>query len=252
MKSAWKSDIGKVRSRNEDFILADDEREIFLLADGMGGQPGGDVASALAVRSAYGLLAERIGDTGEEGVKLLLAEVLANAHSAVSRRGIVEPSLEGMGTTLDIVCLRGGTAWVCHVGDSRVYLFRRGELLQVTTDDNLASVLAQQGVTPGEIPTGARHILTQAVGSSDELVPEIRRLELGNGDILLMCSDGLTGMVPDDVIAQIVGGSREDLRKAADRLVAEANGRGGHDNVSVILVAPQIEASYGNPLLLPA
>ena len=252
VKAAWKSDIGLVRSRNEDFSRVDDERDIYLLADGMGGHRGGDVASALAVKSAYGLLTERVGGTGEEGLRLLLAEALATAHSAVTRRGIDEPGLEGLGTTLDIVYLRGGSAWVCHVGDSRVYLFRSGELLQVTTDDNLASALARQGVAPGEIPPRARHILTQAVGSSDELIPEIRRLELGNGDILLMCSDGLTGMVPDDVIAQIVGGSREDLRKAADRLVAEANGRGGHDNVSVILVAPQIEVSSRKPLLLPA
>ena len=251
MKSAWKSDIGKLRGRNEDFTLADDDKGLFLLADGMGGQPGGDVASTLAVRSAYGLLAERVGDTGEEGVQLLLAEALAEAHSAVSRRGVEEPGLLGMGTTLDIVYLRGGSAWVCHVGDSRVYLFSRGALHRVTADDNFASVLEREGATPGEIPPEARHILTQAVGSSDELVPEIRRLELGNGDLLLMCSDGLTGMVQDDVIERIVGGSREDLWKAADRLVAEAIDRGGHDNVSVILVVPQIEASDEEPLLLP-
>ena len=252
MKAAWKSDIGKVRSRNEDFTRADVERGIFLLADGMGGPPGGDVASALAVRSAFSLLAERVTDTDEEGIRLVLAQALTAAHSAVTRRGLDEPDLKGMGTTLDIVYLRGSSAWVCHVGDSRVYLFRRGEFFRVTTDDNVASVLAQQGVAPGEIPPGARHILTQAVGSSDELIPEIRRLELGNGDLFLMCSDGLTGMVPDDIIAQIVEGCREDLSKAADRLVAEANDRGGNDNISVILVAPQIDVSSGKSLLLPA
>ena len=250
MKTSWKSDIGKIRNRNEDSVLVDEGRGIFLLADGMGGHPGGDVASSLAVGSAHGLLAERVAGTGDEDVPHLLAEALATAHSAVARRGIEEPSLADMGTTLDMVYLRGGTAWTCHVGDSRVYLFRRGELLQVTTDDNLASALAQQGVPPAEIPFQARHILIQAVGVSDELIPEVRRLELGEGDILLMCSDGLNGMVPDDVVAQIIEDCRDDLKRAADRLVEEAIGRGGHDNVSVILVTPQIEPASGKPLLL--
>jgi PPM family protein phosphatase len=251
MKAASQSDIGMVRNRNEDFILADDDRGIFLLADGMGGLPGGDVASALAVRSAYGYLADRVVATGKKDVQRLLAKALAAAHSAVSRRGIEEPPLHGMGTTLDIVYLRGNSAWVCHVGDSRIYLFSHGKLLQVTSDDNLASALAQRGVPPGDVPPNARHVLTQAVGSFDELVPEIRRLEMEKGDILLMCSDGLTGMVPDDIIAQIVERNRDDLSNAADRLVAEANSRGGHDNISVILFAPQIETLPGEPLLLP-
>jgi serine/threonine protein phosphatase PrpC len=251
MKAAWQSDIGKVRSRNEDFILADAERGVFLLADGMGGLPGGDIASSLAVRSAYGYLADRFTGSGEEEIERLLAEALAAAHSAVTRRGIEEPGLQGMGTTLDIVSLRRGWAWVCHVGDSRVYLFSRDKLLQVTVDDNLASALVRRGVPPADVPLNARHVLTQAVGSFDELVPEIRRLELGSGDILMMCSDGLTGMVPDDIIAQIVERNRDDLRHAVGRLVAEANSRGGHDNVSVILFAPQIEALSGEPLLLP-
>ena len=251
VKSAGKSDIGKVRGRNEDFILADDERGIFLLADGMGGHPGGDVASALAVGSAHGFLVNRGGETGDDGIPFLLAEALAAAHSAVARRGIEEPGLEGLGTTLDIIYLRRGSAWLCHVGDSRIYIFRRGELIQVTEDDNFASVLARQGVPPAEIPPHARHILTQAVGLSDELLPEIRHLEMGEGSILLMCSDGLTGMVPDGIIAQIVSNWRNGLQEVADRLVAEANSRGGHDNVSVILIDPESGKSPGEPLLLP-
>ncbi len=251
MKSASKSDIGKVRRRNEDFILADDERGIFLLADGMGGHPGGDVASALAVGSAHEFLAARAGETGDDGVSFLLAEALAAAHSAVARRGIEEPDLEGLGTTLDIVYLRRDSAWLCHVGDSRVYIFSRGELLQVTEDDNLASVLARQGIPPAEIPPNARHILTQAVGLSDELIPELQRLEVGEDSILLMCSDGLTGMVPDDIIAHIASHWRDGLQGVADRLVAETNDRGGHDNVSVILIAPESRHSPREPLLLP-
>ncbi|WP_298270784.1 protein phosphatase 2C domain-containing protein [Geobacter sp.] len=251
MKSAWKSDIGKVRRRNEDFILADDERGIFLLADGMGGHPGGDVASALAVGSAHEFLVARGGETGDDGVSFLLAEALAAAHSAVARRGIEEPDLEGLGTTLDIVYLGRGSAWLCHVGDSRVYIFRRGELLQVTEDDNLASLLARQGVPPAEIPPHARHVLTQAVGVSDELLPEIRRLEVEEDSILLMCSDGLTGMVPDDIIAQIVRDRRNGLQGIANRIVAEAISRGGYDNVSVILIDPEFRRPPGESLLLP-
>jgi serine/threonine protein phosphatase PrpC len=240
MRSAWKSDPGLVRENNEDCVLADEERGIFLLADGMGGGPGGEVASNLAVKTAHGVLAGFLGEQRpEEEIPRLMAEALAAAHSAVFKRTLAEPSLTGMGTTLDIAVVLERRVYICHVGDGRIYHFRRGKLRQVTIDDNYATALAVSGQIPvNRIPHAYRHILTQAVGPSKELIPEIRALEMEPADLLLMCSDGLTGVAGDSNIARIMVDNRTDLAAMAAALVDEANGNGGPDNVSACIVEP--------------
>lgn len=241
MKSAWKSDVGNVRENNEDSILVDEERGIFLLADGMGGHQGGEVASRLAVASAYDYLKERAGLAKDEDISRFLADALAFVHSTVFKKSQSDPGLAGMGTTLEMVLVKGEKAFICHVGDSRVYLFRGETLRQITTDDNLAALLAEQErIPPAEVPVYARHVLTQAVGVSEELIPEIYPLELVQGDILLLCSDGLNEMLADGEIEGVVRQHRHDLHKAVDTLVGEANARGGIDNISVVLVEPEV------------
>jgi len=247
MQAAWQSDIGKVRENNEDSILADQEQGLFLLADGMGGHAGGEVASALAVTSAYNFLKERLAQTESTEIPRLLAEALAAAHSAVFRRASGDPALAEMGTTLEILLVREGKGLLCHVGDSRGYLLREGRLQQLTRDDNLARYLMEVEHVPKEaLPADAEHILTQAVGLSDELIPEFYTVELRSGDLILLCSDGLTGMLDDAKIERLLRQSRGDLGLAAAALVASANARGGFDNISVVLVAPEIPP----PLLL--
>ncbi len=237
MRAAWKSDIGKVRENNEDKVLLDPPRGIFLLADGMGGASGGEIASALAVSAAYDFLRGRVDQADSSSLPKLLAEALASAHAAVYKGALNEPALTGMGTTLEIVVVKERAAFICHLGDSRVYLLRNGELRQITTDDNLAAYLVDvEHVPPEKVPPGARHMLTQAVGSSETLIPELHTVEAHGGDILVICSDGLTGMLADLEIAEILQRRRNDLDKAAADLVREANARGGFDNVSVVLV----------------
>ncbi len=240
MRASWRSDIGKIRENNEDSVLADVEEGIFLLADGMGGCAGGEIASDLAVTAAYEHLLGRVGSTAQDTIPRLLAEALASAHSAVSKKSLLEPALAGMGTTLEIMVVKNDVVSLCHVGDSRIYLMRKGELQQLTTDDNLAAVLVKEKhVPPQEVPTNASHILTQAVGVSDSLIPEIRVIELREKDLLVICSDGLTGMLTDREIAIALRKSQVDLEKASEILVMEANARGGIDNISVLLVEPQ-------------
>ena len=237
MKAAWKSDIGKVRDNNEDNVLVDPPQGIFLLADGMGGASGGEIASALAAGAAYDFLRGRVDHADSSSLPKLLAEALASAHVAVYKESLNDPALAGMGTTLEIVVVKEQAAFICHLGDSRVYLMREGELRQITTDDNLAAYLVDiEHVPPENVPSAARHMLTQAVGSSESLVPEIHTVEAHEGDILVICSDGLTGMLADREIAEIVRSRRDYLDKAAADLVREANARGGFDNVSVVLV----------------
>jgi serine/threonine protein phosphatase PrpC len=253
MRSAWKSDRGLVRESNEDFVLADEERGIFLLADGMGGGPGGEIASNLAAKTAHEMLASFVLEQRpEEDIPMLMAEALAAAHSAVFKKTLADPYLSGMGTTLDMTVLRGGRVYICHVGDGRIYHFRRGKLRQITIDDNYFAVLAASGEVPlDQIPRGYQHILTQAVGPSKELIPEIRALDMEPADLLLISSDGLTGVVSDLEIGRIMEGNRADLAAMAAALVDAANGGGGSDNVSVCIIEPLASPTLSVTALLP-
>jgi PPM family protein phosphatase len=246
MRSAHKSDQGLVRENNEDYLLADQRNGIFILADGMGGGPGGEVASEVAVTAAHASLLQRI-EAGTTPVSpRALAEALAAAHSAVAKRALADSSLHGMGTTLEMVAVRGGEAETCHIGDSRIYHFRHGVLRQLTTDDNYAAMVAEVGDIPvEEIPLAYRHILTQAVGVSDQLVPEFRNVELKPGELLLLCSDGLTGALEDSEIAAVLTESAGDLDASTEALVSAANAKGGSDNVSVIIIEPVAAVAAG-------
>lgn len=237
MRTAWKSDIGKIRNKNEDSILADEERGIFILADGMGGHRGGEEASDLAVRTAHDFLKERVRMTTHDNMLRLLAEALAAAHSAVYRKGREVPELAEMGTTLEMAVLKEDKLYFCHVGDSRIYFFHDGELRQMTMDDNLAALLVQREQVPkDQVPPNLRLMLTQAVGVSQELLPELRTIQLYPGDIVLICSDGLSEMVEDREIEEILKSSGRDLSSAVDLLIDEANTGGGVDNISVLLI----------------
>jgi PPM family protein phosphatase len=252
MRSAFKSDKGVMRENNEDYVLADEENGIFLLADGMGGGPAGEVASELAATVSHSLLVRELAGSEGGATGRLLADALAMAHSAVAKRALREPSLTGMGTTLEMVVVRGAEALVCHVGDSRVYLYRQGVLRQLTNDDNYAGFYARMHYLPPErIPSGYHHILTQAVGVSEELIPELLTIACKPGDIILVCSDGLNAALDDNEIRNIIAEHSLNLSEIVDALVAAANGKGGPDNVSVMVVEP-VPAASGDPLLLPS
>jgi len=250
VRSAWKSDQGLARENNEDAVLVDEAKGIFLLADGMGGAPGGEVASLLAVTAAAELLARELPGSQSGMAGRLLAEALAAANSAVAKRALGDPSLAGMGTTLEIVLVQGAKAVVCHVGDSRVYNYREGVLRQITTDDNYAAVLAGRGYASEQIPRAYRHLLTQVVGLSDALVPEIHTIALQPEDLLLICSDGLTEVMEDSEISSFLALKPRELSCLAEALIATAIGKGGPDNISVLVVEP-IEVAAGAPFLLP-
>jgi protein phosphatase len=239
MRAAAASYNGFVRRRNEDTDRVDAERGIFLLADGMGGPPGGDVASALAVETAYGLLAERLPAAAPDGILPLLEEALADAHGAIIGRARAEPQLAGMGTTLDVAVVREGMLYLCHAGDSRVYRYRHGSLEQLTRDDNYAAWLVEHGRLPRElVPPHARHVLMQAVGSGAEPVPQLATVPFAGDELVLLCSDGLHGMVADDVIRGIMERGFPDPGRIAPLLVAAALDAGGDDNVSVVVIDP--------------
>lgn len=235
MLSAWGSDTGKVRENNEDSVLVDEERGLFLLADGMGGLRAGEVASALAVRTAHEwLVKNHLTEAAEMDVAPLLNSAALEVHKAILADAAVNPEHAGMGTTLEIVTVREGWAFISHVGDSRVYHMRE-RLRQVTRDHNIAGRLLAQGVSPEMINPYFRHILTQALGGVEELTPDIEIIDLHGGDLLLLCSDGLNEMLDDEEIEAFLR-QRSDLPSAVEAMIDAANKAGGVDNVSVVLV----------------
>jgi protein phosphatase len=211
MEVAYRTEIGHVRSRNEDALLARPERGLLAVADGLGGHPAGDVASMTAITSLDE--APLSADASEEHLR---AAALA-AHEAVVAAGQA-PGRRGMGTTVVVAAVRDGSARVLHVGDSRAYLLDPdGRLRPLTRDHGMAGYL------------------TQALGLDGGIEPDVAEVECPPGSRLLLCTDGLTNMVEDDVIASLLGSG--DAQRSCDALVDAALDNGGVDNVTVIVVA---------------
>ena len=238
MKVAYRTDIGKKRTHNEDSILVDESMPIFLLADGMGGHQAGEVASYLAVKECYAWLKENIDKArNEEAIPKLLVESLLKAHHLVRAGSATAINLAGMGTTLIQMFIIANNAHICHVGDSRAYLIRNG-IKQITQDHTSELYFVKEGIAvEAVLPVQKMRVLTQAVGGQATLVPEVKQVKLNPRDVLLLCSDGLTDMLSDEEIESIIQKYRDNLAVTADNLIHEANDKGGIDNISVILIA---------------
>ncbi len=237
MESAHGTDIGKKRKINQDIAFARRERGIFLLADGMGGHAAGEVASAIAVEEAFAYLDKGLDRSlTPKDMANLLKDSVIRAHNAIKRKAQSDESLADMGTTLVELIIKGADAYVCHVGDSRAYVLR-DELSLITADHTIDfSIRDYLNRSAPKEPARRSHMLTQAVGVSDEPVPEIHHVELMKHDLFLLCSDGLTDMLTDQAIYRIAREFSGNLEKAVHELIAEANRKGGRDNISVILV----------------
>lgn len=237
MKVAYKSDKGKKRKNNEDCIRVDNERGIFLLADGMGGYQAGEIASKMGVEEAYSYIKSRIKrKRSEKGFLKLLVEALFSAHDAIREKSSTNINLMGMGTTLIEMIIKGNRAYVSHIGDSRVY-YLCSEIKQITEDQTIGNYLVNHNIMrPEDVPIEQWHSLTQALGLSETLVPEMKQIELKEGDFILLCSDGLTDMLEEVDIEKIIQENKNDINKAVDVLVDEANKKSGKDNISVVLV----------------
>ena len=220
------TDIGRVRERNEDSYLV--EPPLYAVADGMGGARGGAVASSLAL------------DTVEElfrGGKASLADMIRSANRAVFERSISDRKVSGMGTTLTATTVDEQGAHLGHVGDSRAYLLRASALRQLTDDHTLVNRMVKAGeITPQEAGTHPhRNVLTRSIGTEPEVVVDENDIPLIDGDRLLLCSDGLTGMVTEPQIQAILEAA-PDPQDAADRLIKAANRAGGIDNITVVIL----------------
>jgi protein phosphatase len=227
-----------IRSGNEDNFSVDssETRGIFIVADGMGGHAAGEVASEMAVQIVQRELAP-VKDLKGDDVVQLVSSALKRANRAIHDRTLTEVDKQGMGTTASVLVLAGSRYLIGQVGDSRVYLLRDGQFSQLTKDHSYV----QEQVDAGFLtPEQARYhpysnVITRCVGAGQDVEPDIYRGDVRAGDLYLVASDGLTGMVDDRRLAQLLNSRAEPERKVAS-LIAEANGRGGLDNITAIIV----------------
>lgn len=241
MKAIGISDIGKCRKNNEDALyvpLPEDEiQNLFIVADGMGGCNAGEVASQYAIDSFLNYIKKERDSRGEEDIPDLLAEAMAASNRAVYDKSNSEREFAEMGTTMVAAAVQDGKIFVAYVGDSRAYLFRKKELSALTTDHSYVMELVRLGsITKEEAASHPkRNIITRAVGIKETVETDAIVENALRGDILLLCTDGLSGMVSDKEMAEVIE-KRITLEKKAQRLVEMANERGGYDNISLILV----------------
>ncbi len=224
-EAAATSDVGRLRQSNEDALVVDDP--IFAVADGMGGARAGEVASAMAVAALLGV----------HGDASALTRAITDVNRRIHAAAAADPTLAGMGTTVTAAILDGDTLTFGHVGDSRAYLLRGGRLSQITDDHSLVGELIRRGaLSPAEAERHPqRSVITRALGAESRVDIDVVRLHPEAGDVILLCSDGLTGMVNDPEIERILGSSQR-LDEAAGRLIDAANAAGGEDNVSAVLL----------------
>jgi len=232
------TDIGRVRKGNEDqfYANANEYRGLFIVADGMGGHAAGEVASQITVD----VISEQLSDLNDlesaDALESMAASVL-RANRAVYERSITEQEKYGMGSTASVLILADERFIIGHVGDSRIYILRDGELRQLTHDHSVVQEQVDAGlITPEE---ARRHrqsnVITRCIGISPHLEPDIIDGDVRLGDVFLLASDGLTGMVEDRRLQQLLS-SRVPPARMVDALIAEANARGGIDNITAVVV----------------
>lgn len=249
------SDVGRSRSRNEDSLSLLPELGVAVVADGMGGHPGGDVASRLAAEAAAEALSRELatgtgdGRARSEVMEAAMRHSVLAAHEAVRAEGEREPELRGMGTTITALAVdpESDTFVLGHVGDSRAYRYRHETLTQLTRDDTWVQerVDAEQLTLDQAKRHPFAHLLTQCVGLEDAPIPHVTIGSVQLGDVYLLCTDGLVGMLDDQELAQILAGAAGEsgVGAAPDRgreilraLVRAANEAGGLDNITAVLV----------------
>lgn len=229
MKSIVRTDVGRVRKQNEDSVYAADAQRLFAVADGMGGHRAGEVASAMAVEALRMRLQSRQPDLR------LMRQAFEEANGQIAAASAGEERLQGMGTTMTALWQTERSVLIAHVGDSRVYLLRKGNLRQVTDDHSVVAELLRCGlITPQEARRHPyRNVITRSLGSAPTVEVDLLEREREPGDLWLLCTDGLSNMLTDREMEALLGSLPP--QKAADALMQKALNAGGTDNITFIL-----------------
>lgn len=242
IKGIGLTDVGRVRSINQDSFLADDKTHLYIVADGMGGHVGGEIASRMCAEqiSAYlqtnkSVFAQVEGSVQLARIGTIMAQAINHSSTKIYEKALEDPTLKGMGTTATAIKIEQDRGFIAHVGDSRIYLLRQGLIYTLSNDHSLVSEQVRAGLLTKEEAElhHLKNVITRSVGYQEEEDVDTFSIVLEKGDLFLLCSDGLHGKVSDQEIAQLCSDLRLD---AAPKLIALANERGGDDNITVVIV----------------
>jgi len=243
------SDRGRIRPSNEDAFVADEQAAVFLVADGMGGHAAGEIASRITAQAAAQALAEHPSGLGPEE---RLREAVRQANASVYDTQARTPECRGMGSTLTLLMFADDRYHLAHVGDSRAYLLRAGEgLKQISRDHSIVWPLYENGtVSKDELAKlPQKHLITRCVGTQPEVEADLYDDALREGDVFLLCSDGLTDVLTDADIQDVLGELGQNPKKACKELVRAANDGGGPDNITVVVVTASERPPQPQPSL---
>lgn len=244
MRSVGRTDIGLVRKVNEDSFLSEklegiENTYLYIVADGMGGHNAGEVASSMAVQEVAQYIKRNLEILGhsESDILDLVRNSMLYANDKVYKTSIIKSNCLGMGTTLSMVLIKGGIAYMGHVGDSRIYLVREKQIKQLTEDHSLVAELVKSGsIKPEEADSHPqKNVITRALGTEYSLDPDVFLENIQDGDILLICSDGLTNAVKEENMVRILI-DNADLNETCGLLIEKAKENGGFDNITVVVI----------------
>lgn len=233
-RAAGRTDVGQQRTANEDAMLVDDQLGLYLVCDGMGGHASGQVASDLTVRTIAQVI--KTGEPAPEPGVDSLVVAMQTANRAVYEHSQTDPACHGMGTTAVGLRVDGDLVHVCHCGDSRLYLLRDGRLSQITRDHSLVNLYKDKPELEGQMGPATSNVIVRAIGLDEKVEIDHRVVAMEDADLFLLCCDGLTDLVDDWMIREIIT-SGEPLETMCENLVRAANLNGGTDNITVVLVA---------------
>ncbi|HKL79649.1 MAG TPA: Stp1/IreP family PP2C-type Ser/Thr phosphatase [Mobilitalea sp.] len=238
MKAFSITDIGERRRINQDYVFCEENAignlpNIFIVADGMGGHNAGDYASRFCVE----FFTKKIRESSQTSPIAMIESAIAETNEALRGKAQEQSDLEGMGTTFVVATIFGNEMFVANIGDSRLYVIGK-EIKQITEDHSLVEVMVKTGELNREEARvhPNKNIITRALGANVSAQPDFFEVNLEEGDTVLMCSDGLTNMLEDETIEQIIKDKSDDLEKVAATLVKCANENGGKDNIAVVII----------------
>lgn len=240
MEAFAKTDVGKARDMNQDYYYISPESEelkLYILADGMGGYKGGEVASKLATISAKNYIESNFSNIikEKEEIQNLIKNAMEYANMVVYEKSKEDEELDGMGTTLEVCLIYNNRVYIGHVGDSRIYRIRKDIIRKLTNDHSYVEKLVKDGTITKEeaVNHPKKNMLTKALGCTVFVEPDVTVKGFIKEDIILMCSDGLTNMIKEEEIYNII---KEDYKIAAQKLIEKANENGGYDNITAIVI----------------
>ena len=237
------TDIGMQRKENQDRIYIpeiNDDTKLFIVADGMGGANAGGVASSMAIEYVKQLILEKFDEVKEDRILLqdLIKDAIVGANKYIYEKSLENEQYSGMGTTIVVAIVYKGKVFIGHVGDSRIYRIRKHIIRQLTKDHSYVQILVQNGTITREEAENhpQKNMLVKALGCEETVEPDVMVKGFLKGDILLMCTDGLTNMIKVNEIYEEVVNGKEDLVSTCNNLISHSKKNGGYDNISVILI----------------